>query len=46
MMSFINSRIVEISKPLKAAYFPFSRAQDLSRALSVERRAIRTLFPG
>src|SRR5690606_13164017 len=34
MMSFINSRLVELSRPLKAAYFPFSRAQDLSRALS------------
>jgi hypothetical protein len=33
-MSFMNARMVEISKPLKAAYFPFSRAQDLSRALS------------
>jgi hypothetical protein len=33
-MSFMNARMVELSKPLKAAYFPFSRAQDLSRALS------------
>lgn len=34
MMSFINSRLVELSRPLKAAYFPFSRAEDLSKALS------------
>jgi hypothetical protein len=33
-MPFINSRVLELSKPLKTAYFPFSRAQDLSKALS------------
>ncbi|MER2508988.1 MAG: ATP-binding protein [Amaricoccus sp.] len=33
-MSFINSRMVEISRPLKSAFFPFSRAQDLNKALS------------
>jgi hypothetical protein len=33
-MSFINPRMVELSKPLKTAYFPFSRAQELSKALS------------
>ena len=34
MMSFINSKMVEISTPLKAAYFNFSRADDLCKALS------------
>lgn len=33
-MSSINSRMVEPARPLKSAYFPFSRAQNLYKALS------------
>jgi hypothetical protein len=33
-MNFINAQVVEISKPLKAAHFPFPRGKELFEAMS------------